>query len=70
MAQHQPSALPAVVTSRWGMNGLKQWEVLKGREYTFSDMGNLEHCAKFLNQSLMTFGFPSSLDLFANDHVN
>ncbi|CAL0319985.1 unnamed protein product [Lupinus luteus] len=33
-------------------------------------MGNLEHCAKFLNQSLMTFGFPTSLDLFANDPVS
>ena len=39
------------------------------REYTFADAGNLEHCAKYLNQSLVTFGFPASLDLFANDPV-
>ncbi|GKV47034.1 hypothetical protein SLEP1_g53975 [Rubroshorea leprosula] len=36
-------------------------------DYTFADAGNLEHCAKYLNQTLVTFGFPSSLDLFAND---
>ncbi|XP_020264170.1 uncharacterized protein LOC109840079 isoform X4 [Asparagus officinalis] len=35
--------------------------------YTFADAGNLEHCAKYLNQTLMTFGFPASLDLFAAD---
>ncbi|KAF7806631.1 afadin- and alpha-actinin-binding protein [Senna tora] len=39
-------------------------------EYTFADADNLEHCAKFLNQSLVTFGFPASLDLFANDPVS
>ncbi|KAI4335416.1 hypothetical protein L6164_014061 [Bauhinia variegata] len=39
-------------------------------EYTFADAGNLEHCAKYLNQSLVTFGFPASLDLFANDPVS
>ncbi|TKY54568.1 Afadin- and alpha-actinin-binding protein [Spatholobus suberectus] len=39
-------------------------------EYTFADVGNLEHCAKYLNQSLVTFGFPASLDLFANDPVS
>ncbi|PNX61896.1 afadin/alpha-actinin-binding protein [Trifolium pratense] len=38
-------------------------------EHTFADVGNLEHCAKYLNQSLVTFGFPASLDLFANDPV-
>ena len=32
-------------------------------------MGNLEHCAKYLNQTLVTYGFPASLDLFANDPV-
>ncbi|KAF1876108.1 hypothetical protein Lal_00006739 [Lupinus albus] len=39
-------------------------------EYAFADVGNLEHCAKYLNQSLVTFGFPASLDLFANDPVS
>ncbi|KAJ7979456.1 Afadin-and alpha-actinin-binding protein [Quillaja saponaria] len=39
-------------------------------EYTFADTGNLEHCAKYLNQSLITYGFPASLDLFANDPVS
>ncbi|CAJ1941842.1 unnamed protein product [Sphenostylis stenocarpa] len=39
-------------------------------EYTFADVENLEHCAKYLNQSLVTFGFPASLDLFANDPVS
>ncbi|KAF6171345.1 hypothetical protein GIB67_035735 [Kingdonia uniflora] len=38
-------------------------------EYTFADAGNLEHCIKYLNQTLVTFGFPASLDLFANDPV-
>lgn len=38
-------------------------------DYTFADAGNLEHCAKYLNQTLVTFGFPSSLDLFAADPV-
>ncbi|KAF5191016.1 Afadin/alpha-actinin-binding protein, partial [Thalictrum thalictroides] len=39
-------------------------------DYTFADAGNLEHCAKYLNQTLVTFGFPASLDLFANDPVS
>ncbi|XP_038974704.1 afadin- and alpha-actinin-binding protein [Phoenix dactylifera] len=39
-------------------------------EYTFADAGNLEHCAKYLNQTLVTFGFPASLDLFATDPVS
>ncbi|AES92301.2 afadin/alpha-actinin-binding protein [Medicago truncatula] len=39
-------------------------------EYTFADVNNLEHCAKYLNQSLVTFGFPASLDLFSNDPVS
>ncbi|GLU10406.1 hypothetical protein SLE2022_272150 [Rubroshorea leprosula] len=39
-------------------------------DYTFADAGNLEHCAKYLNQTLVTFGFPSSLDLFANDPIS
>ncbi|CAN0912421.1 Afadin- and alpha-actinin-binding protein [Linum grandiflorum] len=39
-------------------------------ENKFADTGNLEHCAKYLNQTLVTFGFPASLDLFANDPVS
>ncbi|KAJ6958798.1 hypothetical protein NC653_040431 [Populus alba x Populus x berolinensis] len=39
-------------------------------EYTFADVNNLEHCTKYLNQTLVTFGFPASLDLFANDPVS
>ncbi|XP_022732243.1 afadin- and alpha-actinin-binding protein B-like isoform X1 [Durio zibethinus] len=39
-------------------------------EYTFADAGNIEHCAKYLNQTLVTYGFPASLDLFANDPVS
>lgn len=38
-------------------------------EYNFADVNNLEHCAKYLNQTLVTFGFPASLDLFAHDPV-
>ncbi|CAM8939750.1 unnamed protein product [Rhodiola kirilowii] len=36
----------------------------------FADVGNLEHCTKYLNQTLVTYGFPASLDLFANDPVS
>ncbi|KAK1317845.1 hypothetical protein QJS10_CPA05g01805 [Acorus calamus] len=36
----------------------------------FADATNLDHCAKYLNQSLVTFGFPASLDLFACDPVS
>ncbi|PHU11797.1 hypothetical protein BC332_18727 [Capsicum chinense] len=39
-------------------------------EYNFADINNLEHCAKYLNQTLITFGFPVSLDLFAHDPVS
>ncbi|KAL0013288.1 hypothetical protein SO802_000357 [Lithocarpus litseifolius] len=39
-------------------------------EYAFADVGNLDHCAKYLNQTLVTYGFPASLDLFANDPVS
>ncbi|KAF2309455.1 hypothetical protein GH714_002697 [Hevea brasiliensis] len=39
-------------------------------DYAFADASNLEHCAKYLNQTLVTFGFPASLDLFANDPVS
>ncbi|KAL0346038.1 UNVERIFIED_CONTAM: hypothetical protein Sradi_4435100 [Sesamum radiatum] len=39
-------------------------------ECAFADINNLEHCTKYLNQTLVTFGFPSSLDLFSNDPVS
>lgn len=39
-------------------------------EYNFADIGNLEHCSKYLNQTLVTFGFPASLDLFSVDPVS
>ncbi|KAK6151444.1 hypothetical protein DH2020_014079 [Rehmannia glutinosa] len=39
-------------------------------EYAFADINNLEHCAKYLNQTLVTFGFTASLDLFSNDPVS
>ncbi|PKU80344.1 hypothetical protein MA16_Dca005875 [Dendrobium catenatum] len=39
-------------------------------EYNFAEAGNLEHCAKYLNQTLVTFGFPASLDLFSTDPVS
>ncbi|XP_077238323.1 uncharacterized protein LOC143879698 isoform X2 [Tasmannia lanceolata] len=39
-------------------------------EYAFANAENLDHCTKYLNQSLVTFGFPASLDLFANDPVS
>ncbi|AQK52121.1 Afadin/alpha-actinin-binding protein [Zea mays] len=35
----------------------------------FANAENLEHCARYLNQTLVTFGFPASLDLFATDPV-
>ncbi|KAJ0482254.1 putative matrilysin [Helianthus annuus] len=40
------------------------------REYTFAAVDNLDHCMKYLNQTLVTFGFPASLDLFATDLVS
>ncbi|KAL3819555.1 hypothetical protein ACJIZ3_005460 [Penstemon smallii] len=39
-------------------------------ECAFADINNLEHCAKYLNQTLVTFGFTASLDFFANDPVS
>lgn len=39
-------------------------------EHTFADVDNLDHCAKYLNQTLVTFGFSASLDLFATDPVS
>ncbi|RZR88465.1 hypothetical protein BHM03_00016041 [Ensete ventricosum] len=48
------------------------WRILASPlvEYAFADASNLEHCAKYLNQTLVTFGFPASLDLFATDPVD
>uniref|UniRef100_A0A7I4AAC6 Uncharacterized protein n=1 Tax=Physcomitrium patens TaxID=3218 RepID=A0A7I4AAC6_PHYPA len=34
---------------------------------TFADIHNLDHCIKYLNQSLVTFGFPSGLDLYSSE---
>ncbi|KAG8372375.1 hypothetical protein BUALT_Bualt12G0059700 [Buddleja alternifolia] len=45
-------------------------EALFCSEYAFADLNNLEHCAKYLNNNLVTFGFPASLDLFSNDPVS
>ncbi|KAK8949059.1 hypothetical protein KSP39_PZI006325 [Platanthera zijinensis] len=39
-------------------------------DYSFADIENLEHCSKYLNQTLITFGFPASLDLFSTDPVS
>lgn len=39
-------------------------------ELAFADVNNLEHCIKYLNQTLVTYGFSASLDLFANDPVS
>lgn len=36
----------------------------------FADASNIEHCARYLNQTIATFGFPASLDLFASDPVS
>lgn len=34
---------------------------------TFADVHNLDHCIKYLNQSLVTFGFPSGLNLYSSE---
>lgn len=39
-------------------------------EFTFADASNLDHCIKYLNQSLVTFGFPGGLDLVSNNPVS
>ena len=56
----------------WIMGIVCVWvfEFLCFSEFAFADVGNLEHCIKYLNQTLVTFGFPASLDLFANDPVS
>jgi X breakpoint 2-interacting protein len=35
----------------------------------FADIHNLDHCIKYLNQSLVTFGFPSALNLYSSEPV-
>ncbi|CAK9230353.1 unnamed protein product [Sphagnum troendelagicum] len=37
------------------------------QEDVFADVHNLDHCIKYLNQSLVTFGFPSALNLLSAD---
>lgn len=39
------------------------------RHDAFADINNLDHCIKYLNQSLFTFGFPSALDLYSSEPV-
>ncbi|CAN8248390.1 unnamed protein product [Cochlearia groenlandica] len=39
-------------------------------DYMFANVDNLDHCTKYLNQTMVTFGFPASLDLFSNDPVS
>lgn len=39
-------------------------------ENAFANTENLEHCVKYLNHTLVTFGFPASLDFFATDPVS
>ncbi|XP_057545507.1 uncharacterized protein LOC130824489 isoform X2 [Amaranthus tricolor] len=39
-------------------------------ETNFANESNLDHCIKYLNQTLVIFGFSASLDLFANDPVS
>eukprot|EP00249_Psilotum_nudum_P001450 c13918_g1_i1 orf=2-622(-) len=53
--QHQPDRL-----------GSTHGSFISG-EVAFADINNLEHCIKYLNQSLVTFGFPASLDLHSNN---
>eukprot|EP00250_Pteridium_aquilinum_P020912 c24989_g11_i1 orf=271-1578(+) len=36
-------------------------------DIAFADVNNLDHCIKYLNQSLVTFGFPAALDLISNN---
>lgn len=36
-------------------------------DIAFADVNNLDHCNKYLNQSLVTFGFPGALDLISNN---
>lgn len=40
------------------------------RDDTFADIHNLDHCIKYLNQSLVTFGFPSGLNLYSSEPVS
>ncbi|KAL2643711.1 hypothetical protein R1flu_011298 [Riccia fluitans] len=51
-------------------DGENQQSTAFGNQYggdVFADVNNLDHCIKYLNQSLTTFGFPSTLHLSSND---
>ncbi|KAG0596333.1 hypothetical protein M758_UG244300 [Ceratodon purpureus] len=55
--------------------GLKdvEWKCVRessNGEDIFANVHNLDHCVKYLNQSLVTFGFPSGLNLFSSDPVS
>uniref|UniRef100_A0A7N0RCY4 Afadin-and alpha-actinin-binding protein n=1 Tax=Kalanchoe fedtschenkoi TaxID=63787 RepID=A0A7N0RCY4_KALFE len=54
----------------FSFRSLSPSSALSTGDKVFADVGNLDHCTKYLNQTLVTFGFPSSLDLFANDPVS
>ncbi|EFJ06947.1 hypothetical protein SELMODRAFT_186488 [Selaginella moellendorffii] len=36
-------------------------------DHEFANASNLEHCIKYLNQTLVAYGFPSPLNLFSSD---
>ncbi|KAH7297407.1 hypothetical protein KP509_26G068300 [Ceratopteris richardii] len=40
---------------------------LTNGEIAFADVNNLDHCIKYLNQSLVTYGFPAALDLLSSN---
>uniref|UniRef100_A0A7I4DVZ8 Afadin/alpha-actinin-binding protein n=1 Tax=Physcomitrium patens TaxID=3218 RepID=A0A7I4DVZ8_PHYPA len=42
----------------------------KKGEDVFADVHNLDHCIKYLNQSLVALGFPSGLSLYSSDPVS
>jgi len=46
------------------------WIVLICRDDAFADIHNLDHCIKYLNQSLVTFGFPSGLNFYSSEPVS
>ncbi|XP_010539434.1 PREDICTED: afadin- and alpha-actinin-binding protein A-like isoform X2 [Tarenaya hassleriana] len=56
--------------AEFGLRPSSQSDFSATGEYNFANVDNLEHCAKYLNQTLITFGFPASLDLFSNDPVS
>lgn len=48
---------------------LNALSLLLCREDVFADVHNLDHCIKYLNQSLVALGFPSGLSLYSSDPV-